>query len=397
MKATSMDQSVILGAARTPFGKMGGSLASKPAVELGTIALNEAIARSGIDPAAITKVIFGQVLQGGAGQNPARQVSLAAGLDRTVTAETVNRVCGSGLLALARADNLIRLQEHQAIATGGMESMSQAPYFVRNGRFGYRMGPGVFEDLVQVDGLYSNIDHRTMGAQADFVAQEEQMTRERADAWALRSHRRAIAAIDADRFANEIVPVTVQQKKSTATVTTDEAPRRDTSAEALARLKPAFNADGLVTAGNAPGLNDGAGALIVASAEFARQHGLDVQATILGHADVAWDVPYLAYTPAMAAEKALQRAGVAAADVDLWEINEAFASVALISTARLGIDPERVNVNGGAIAIGHPLAASGPRLVMTLIEELRLRGGGTGVAAMCSGGGQGDAIVIRVN
>jgi acetyl-CoA C-acetyltransferase len=223
------------------------------------------------------------------------------------------------------------------------------------------------------------------------------MTRERADAWALRSHQRAIAAIDSGRFASEIVPVTVQQKRSSETITTDEAPRRDTSAEALARLKPAFNEDGMVTAGNAPGLNDGAGALIVASASWARERQLPVLATVLAHADVAWDVPYLAYTPAMAAEKALERAGIAALDVDLWEINEAFASVALISTARLGIDSARVNVNGGAIAIGHPLAASGPRLVMTLIEELRNRGGGIGVAAMCSGGGQGDAIVIGVD
>ena len=392
-----MDHSVISGTARTPFGKLGGVLASKTAVELGTIALEAAISRSGIDPVTITKVIFGHVLQGGTGQNAARQVGVAAGLELTTTAETVNRVCGSGLLALANADNLIRLQEHEAIAIGGMESMSQAPYFVRNARFGYRMGPGEFEDLVQVDGLFSNIDHRRMGDQADLVAHEQQMTRERADAWALRSHQRAIAAHDGGKLADELVPVLVQQKRDTISVTADEAPRRDTSAEALARLKPVFNPDGLVTAGNAPGLNDGASAAIITSERFAREHGLPVKAVVLAHADVAWDIPYLALTPAMAAEKALAKAGIPAGDVDLWEINEAFASVALISTDRLGIDPERVNVNGGAIAIGHPLAASGPRLVMTLIEELHRRGGGIGVAAMCSGGGQGDAIVLRVS
>jgi acetyl-CoA C-acetyltransferase len=392
-----MDHSVIVGGARTPVGKLGGALASKTAVDLGSIALREAIARSGVDRDAITKVIFGQVLQGGSGQNPARQVSFAAGLDRTVTAETVNRVCGSGLLAISQANNLIRLGEHQVIATGGMESMSSAPYFVRNARFGYKAGPGAFEDMMMVDGLFSSIDQQTMGGQADCVALEERMDRQAQDAWALRSHERAIAAIDSGRLAREIVPVEVKQKRETISVAVDEAPRRDTSLEALARLKAAFSADGTVTAGNAPGLNDGAGAVIVTSAGYAREHNLTISATVLAHADAAWDVPYLAYTPAMAAEKALDKAGLTASDVDLWEINEAFASVTLISARRLGIDLDRVNVNGGAIALGHPLAGTGPRLVITLIEELRQRGGGIGVATMCAGGGQGDALVIRVD
>jgi acetyl-CoA C-acetyltransferase len=392
-----MDHSVIVGGARTPVGKLGGALASKTAVDLGSIALREAIARSGVDRDAITKVIFGQVLQGGSGQNPARQVSFAAGLDRTVTAETVNRVCGSGLLAISQANNLIRLGEHQVIATGGMESMSSAPYFVRNARFGYKAGPGAFEDMMMVDGLFSSIDQQTMGGQADCVALKERMDREAQDAWALRSHERAIAAIDSGRLAREIVPVEVKQKRETISVAVDEAPRRDTSLEALARLRAAFSADGTVTAGNAPGLNDGAGAVIVTSAGYAREHNLTISATVLAHADAAWDVPYLAYTPAMAAEKALAKAGLTASDVDLWEINEAFASVTLISARRLGIDLDRVNVNGGAIALGHPLAGTGPRLVITLIEELRQRGGGIGVATMCAGGGQGDALVIRVD
>lgn len=391
-----MGQPVILDGARTPVGKLGGSLSSFVATELGAIALRAAIERSGVAPADISKVIFGQVLQGGAGQNPARQVAFGAGLDRTVTAETVNRVCGSGILALAYASNLIRLDEHQVIATGGMESMSQAPYLARNARFGYRMGAGSFEDMMIVDGLFCAITHQPMGEQADEVAASEHMSRQSQDAWALRSHQRAIAAIDGGRFARDIVPVEVRNKKSTIVVDTDEAPRRDTSFEALAALKPAFGANGAVTAGNAPGVNDGAGALIVANAEFARDKRLTIRATVLAYADAAWDAPYLAYTPALAAEKALAKVGLTPKDVDLWEINEAFASVTLIAADRLGINPELVNVNGGAVAIGHPLAASGPRIVLNLIEELTRRGGGIGVAAICSGGGQGDAIVLRV-
>lgn len=387
---------MILDGARTAVGKLGGALASLSATELGTIALRASIERSGVLPDDISKVIFGHVLQGGSGQNPARQVAFGAGLDKTVTAETVNRVCGSGILAMAYASNLIRLDEHKVIAIGGMESMSQAPFFVRNARFGYRMGTGTFEDMMIVDGLFCAITRQAMGEQANDVAAAEHLGREAQDAWALRSHERAIAAIDAGRFSRDIVPIEVTQKRSTVTIDTDESPRRDTNLEALAALRPVFGGEGSVTAGNAPGVNDGAGALILADADHAKNQGYPVRATILAHADAAWDAPYLAFTPAMAAEKALAKAGLAAKNIDLWEINEAFASVTLIASDRLGIDPELVNVNGGAVALGHPLAASGPRMVLNLIDELTRRGGGTGVAAICSGGGQGDALVIRV-
>jgi acetyl-CoA C-acetyltransferase len=288
-----MGQPVILDGARTPVGRLGGSLSSLAGTELGTIALRAAIERSGVAPGDISKVILGQVLQGGAGQNPARQVAFAAGLDKTVTSETVNRVCGSGILAIAQACNLIRLDEHRAISAGGMESMSQAPFFVRNARFGYRFGGGSFEDLMIVDGLYCAITHQQMGEQADGVAAEEHLSRELQDEWALRSHQKAVAAIDSGRFARDIVPVEVRQKRAKVTVDTDESPRRDTSIEALARLKPAFGEGGVTTAGNAPGVNDGAAAVIVADEAFADERGYAIRAKILAHADAAWDLHWL--------------------------------------------------------------------------------------------------------
>jgi len=390
-------RSVILAGARTPFGKLNGSLAGVSAVELGSIALREAIARSKTDPLAIEHVYMGQVLQAGAGQNPARQAGFGAGLPKTVTSDTINRVCGSGVRALALADSAIRLGDQALVTVGGMDSMSNAPYALRKARSGYRMGDGALEDLAMSDGLLSAGDRCSMGEQASMVAAEEHVCREEQDEWALRSHIRAIEAIDNGRFAREIVPVEAVQGKRTVLVATDEAPRRDTSAEALAKLRPAFGPHSTVTAGNAPGLNDGASAFVVASDGWARTNGAPVAATVLGFGQAAWDAPYLAYTPAMATMKALEKAGLELKDVDLFEINEAFASVILISARRLGIDLERVNVNGGAIAIGHPLAASGGRIVLTLIEELKQRGGGIGVAAICSGGGLGDAIVLRVD
>ena len=391
-----MERSVILSGARTPFGKLGGGLASKQAVELGAIAATAAIERSAVNPGDITNVIFGQVLQGGVGQNPARQVSFAAGLPKTTTAETVNRVCGSGMRAITLADSVIRLGEHQLVLAGGMESMSNAPYLLRQARFGYRMGNGELVDMMMHDGLQCAIECVSMGIHGGTVAAEEGVTREEQDAWALRSHLRAVAAVDEGRLADEIVPVEIAEKKRIVTVDTDESPRRDTTAEALAKLKPAFDPAQTVTAGNAPGVNDGAAAVIVASESFAGEAGLSPKATILGHASAAWGPAYLAYTPAMAAEIALERAGLKVSDVDLWEINEAFASVSLISARRLGVDESIVNVNGGAVALGHPIGASGCRIVITLINELERRGGGIGVAAICSGGGQGDAIVVQV-
>jgi acetyl-CoA C-acetyltransferase len=284
------------------------------------------------------------------------------------------------------------------IAAGGMESMSNAPYIVRKARFGYRMGDGVLEDMMIGDGLMCAIEGCHMGIHGGTVAAEEQVSRDEQDAWALRSHQRAVAAIASGRMAKEIVPVEVPGRKGQVTVVdTDEAPRGDTSAEALAKLKPAFDPEASVTAGNAPGVNDGAASMMVVAASWAAERGIAPRATVLGHAASAWDAPYLAYTPAMAIEKALATAGVAAGDVDLFEINEAFASVTLISSRWLGIDLDKVNVNGGAVAFGHPIGASGTRIVLTLVQELEERGGGIGVAAICSGGGQGDAIVVRVD
>jgi acetyl-CoA C-acetyltransferase len=394
--AEQSPRSLILDGVRTPFGKLGGGLSSLSAVELGTIAAKEALKRSQLDASDIGHVVFGQVLQGGAGQNPARQVGFAAGLPKTTTAETINRVCGSGMRAITLADSMIRLGEHDAILAGGMESMSQAPYLLRNARFGYRFGDGAIEDMMQGDGLRCAVEGVLMGIHGGAVAEEEHLSRYDQDAWSYRSHQRAIDAIDSGRLSAEIVPVEIVERKSTKVVDTDEGPRRDTSLEALAKLKPAFDPNQTVTAGNAPGINDGAAATVVVSEAFASERGLKPRATILGHACAGWGPAYLAYTPAMASELALKRAGLTAQDVDLWEINEAFASVTLISAKRLGIDLDRVNVNGGAVALGHPIGASGSRIVITLINELERRGGGIGVAAICSGGGQGDAIVLRV-
>ncbi len=387
---------VILGGARTPFGKLGGALADLSAVELGVIAARAAVDRSAISASDIEETIFGQVLQGGAGQNPARQVALGAGVGLDRPAETINRVCGSGMRAVTLADVLIRIGDYRVILAGGMESMSNAPYILRKARFGMRMGDGSVEDMMIGDGLQCSVAGCHMGIHGGNVADEERVGREEQDAWALRSHQHALAAQDAGLLAREIVPVTTPGRKGDIIVEQDEAPRRDTSEEALARLKPAFASDSSVTAGNAPGVNDGAAAMVVTSADWATAQGLSPRARILAHGEAAWDVPYLAYTPAMAAAKALDKIGMIPADVDLWEINEAFASVPIISARRLGIDTERVNVNGGAIALGHPIGASGARIILSLVEELRRRGGGIGVAAICSGGGGGDAIVLDV-
>ena len=392
----SSRRAVILGAARTPFGKLGGVLASQTAVELGTTAARAAIERAGVAPNDVQNTIFGQVLQGGAGQNPARQVALNAGIGVAIPAETINRVCGSGMRALTLAETMIRAGDYDVILAGGMESMSNAPYLLRKARSGYRMGDGVLEDMMIGDGLECAVACVHMGIHGGNVAAEEGVGREEQDAWALRSHQRAIAAQDAGLLAREIVPVEISAKSGTNTVDQDEAPRRDTNEEAIARLKPAFDPEGTVTAGNAPGVNDGAAALVVASRDWAESQSLSPRATILAHGEAAWDVPYLAYTPAMAAEKALAKSGLKPSDVDLWEINEAFASVPIIAGRRLGIDMDRVNVNGGAVALGHPIGASGARIVLALIEELRRRGGGIGVAAICSGGGGGDAVVLDV-
>ncbi|HQY30023.1 MAG TPA: acetyl-CoA C-acetyltransferase, partial [Thermomicrobiales bacterium] len=391
-----MTQAVILGGARTPFGKLNGALARQTSVDLGGHAIAAAMERSGVASADIQHVIMGQVLQGGVGQIPARQAAFAAGLDKTVTAETINRVCGSGMRAVSLAALQITGGWHDVIVAGGMESMTHAPYFVRNARQGYRMGDGAFEDMMIVDGLFCALEHVQMGLHGDTVAAELKLSREAQDAWALRSHMRAIAAIDNGIFSEEIAPVTIADRKGSVVVDTDEAPRRETSAEALAKLKPVFSPTGTVTAGNAPGVNDGAAALVISSDTWATDHHHMPLATILAQAEAAWGAAYLAKTPVMAANIALKRAGLKLADIDLFEFNEAFANVALNSARELCIDESIVNVNGGAVALGHPIGASGARLVLTLALELRRRGGGIGLAGICSGGGQGDAIIIQV-
>ncbi|MDQ2684006.1 MAG: acetyl-CoA C-acetyltransferase [Chloroflexota bacterium] len=392
-----MTRSVILSGARTPFGRLSGALASLTSVELGGHAIGAALDRSGVARSDVDHVIMGQVLQGGVGQIPARQAAFRAGLSREVTAETINRVCGSGMRAVELADLQIRAGMHDVVVAGGMESMTHAPYFVRNARNGYRMGNGAFEDMMISDGLWCAMKDVHMGTHGDDVSAEFEIGRDEQDCWAYQSHQRAIAAIDAGRLAEEIAPVQIVTRKGTTVVDTDEAPRRDTSIEALARLKPAFGSSGSVTAGNAPGVNDGAAALVLTSERWATDHGLTPLATVVSYGEAAWDAPYLARTPAMAAEEALERAGMTIADVDLFEINEAFANVAINTTRLLKLDPAKTNVNGGAIALGHPIGASGARITLSLALELRRRGGGIGLAAICSGGGQGDAIILQVD
>jgi len=386
--ARTMARSVIVSAVRTPFAKLGGGLARYEATELGAIAIRSALERVGLEPEEIEYVIMGQVLQGGAGQAPARQASIGAGLPIQVGSDTINKVCASSIRAVEMADQMIRAGDHEVIVAGGMESMSNAPYALKKARFGYRLGDGTLIDLMTHDGLTSTFDGRHMVEQASFVSRELGIAREDQDRWALRSHERAVRATDEGRFRDEIVPVD--------DLAVDEGPRRDTSYEKLASLQPVFDPQGTTTAGNAPGVNDGAGALVVTSEEFARRRGLEPLATIVSQAYVADEFAYLARTPAKAGKDALAKAGKAIGDVERVELNEAFSSVVLNSAKMLDIDPEKVNVNGGAVALGHPIGASGARILGTMIYELRRNGGGLGLAAICSGGGQGDALLIEV-
>lgn len=398
--AESAGGAVILGGCRTPFGKLGGALSALSATDLGGMVVREAIARASIGAESVEHLILGQVLQAGAGQIPSRQAGFKAGLAATVTSDTINRVCGSGMRAVALAGGLIRAGEYDTVVAGGMESMSNAPYLLPRARYGYRLGDGVLVDALTFDGLTCATAGVHMGVHGSNVAAEERVSRAEQDEWALRSHQRAVAAIAAGHFAEEIVPVTVRDARGNdVIVACDESPRPDTTLAKLAALPPVFGEDSSVTAGNAPGINDGAGALVVTSARWARDRGLRPLARIVSQATAAWDVPYLAFTPAMAGERALAKAGLSIVDIDLFEINEAFANVAIISARRLGLgerDLERVNVNGGAVALGHPIGASGARLILTLILELRRRGGGLGLAAICSGGAQGDAMIVEV-
>ena len=383
-----MTRSVIVSAVRTPFGRLGGGLAKLPATELGAIAIRAGLERAGIEPGEVEYAVMGQVLQAGVGQAPARQAAVASGIPKEVPADTINKVCASSIRAVEIADLMIRAGSHEVVVTGGMESMSNAPYLLPKARFGYRLGNGEVLDHMVFDGLTSTFDGLHMVEQASLVARELEITREEQDEWAYRSQMRAAAAQDEGRFDDEIVPV--------GDVSADEGVRRDTTLEKLAALQPVFDTEGTTTAGNAPGVNDGASCVVVCSEAFAERRGLEPLATILGQGYVADDYAYLARTPARAAEQALATAGRSIEDVKRVEINEAFASVAMNSTRMLGVDEEIVNVNGGAVALGHPIGASGGRILGTMIHELRRSGGGLGLAAICSGGGQGDALLVEV-
>jgi acetyl-CoA C-acetyltransferase len=391
-----MPKTVILGTARTPIGKLGGGLSTLDATALGGAAMRAALERADVAPDRVEHVVMGQVLQAGQGQIPSRQAQIGAGIPKEVSSETVNKVCASGLRASVILDQAIRAGDVEVGVGGGMESMSRAPYLLAQARFGYRMGDAEVLDAMVHDGLTNPFSGRQMFDEATEVGDELELTRPDLDRWALRSHERAVAAIDEGRMSDEIVAVAVAVKKAETVVEVDEGPRRDTTLEKLAALPGLVGREGSHTAGNSPGVNDGGGALVLSSEAWARANGKEVLAEIVAHAQVANDFAYLATTPAGAARKALQKAGLQAGEIDVWEINEAFASVTLHSIRLLGIDEDRVNVNGGAVALGHPIGASGARILGALVHELRRRGGGYGCAAICSGGGQGDAVILKV-
>jgi acetyl-CoA C-acetyltransferase len=383
-----MARSVIVSAVRTPFGKLGGGLAGYQATELGALVIRAGLDRAGIENDEVDYAIMGQVLQAGAGQAPARQAAIGAGLPKETPADTINKVCASSIRAVEIADSMVRAGDAEVVITGGMESMSNAPYLLQKARFGYRLGHGELIDSMIHDGLTDAYDRMHMVQHNSMVSRELGISREEQDAWAYRSHERAAAAQDAGHYDDEIVSV--------GDVTADEGIRRDTSMESLAKLKPVFDPEGTTTAGNAPGVNDGASCVVVTSEEFAQRRGLEILATIVSQGYVADEFAYLVRTPANAAAIAFDKAGKGIDDVKRVEINEAFSSVALNSARLLGADEEIVNVNGGAVALGHPIGASGGRIVGTMVHELRRNGGGLGLAAICSGGGQGDALLIEV-
>lgn len=392
-----MKDAVILSGARTPVGKFMGALADFSAIDLGVIAARAAIERAGIDPQLVNEVIYGNVVQAGNGQNPARQVALRAGIPDAVSALTINKVCGSGLKAVMLAANGIKVDEIEIAVAGGMESMTNAPYLLKKARQGYRMGNGELIDSMIQDGLWCAFDDWHMGCTGEVVAERFNVSREEQDEYALNSHRKAVAAIKEGRFDQEIVPVEIPQKKgSPLVVRTDEGPREDTSLEALARLKPAFKKEGgTVTAGNAPGVNDGAAALVVTSDEVARRLGRKPMARIVAQATSGVEPKLVMMAPVTAIQKTLERAGWDLADVDLIELNEAFSVQAVAITRELGIDPARLNVNGGAVALGHPIGASGARLLVTLLYEMQRRDVRRGLAALCLGGGNAVAMAIE--
>lgn len=392
-----MTKTVIVSGARTPFGKFGGSLSNLKAVELGGIAIKEALSRGNVTASEVDECIMGMVLQGGQGQIPSRKAAALGGLPWSVTTETINKVCASGMRSITLGDQLIRANDAEVIVAGGMESMSTAPYFMSKARFGLRMGDGKVHDLMVHDGLTCGFKGVHMGSYGNSVASELELTREQQDAWAYRSHQKAIEAMEAGRLGEEIVPVAVPVRKGEPIIVSqDESPRADTTIERLAKLAPVFDSTGTITAGNAPGVNDGACAVVLMSEEKANQQGKEILATIVAHTALSIEPEHFPKTPGLVINKLLEKTGKSIEEIDLFEVNEAFAAVALASNKISGLDPEKVNVNGGAVALGHPIGASGARIVLTLAYELKRRGGGIGIAAICSGGGQGDAIMIEV-
>ncbi|MGB2870952.1 acetyl-CoA C-acetyltransferase [Psychrobacillus psychrotolerans] len=394
-----MTKTVILDGARTAFGKFGGALSTLTASDLGGVAIKEALNRSGIDPEQVDEVIMGTVLQAGQGQVPSRQAATKAGIPWSVKTETINKVCASGMRSVTLADQLIRLGDEEVIVAGGMESMSYAPYYLPKGRFGLRMGDATMVDGMVYDGLSCSFHPKNvhMGTYGNSTAETFELSREKQDAWSFRSHDLALKAIDNGVLGEEIVSLEIPQRKGEPVIVKeDESPRRNTSLESLATLKPAFGKEGTITAGNAPGINDGACALVLTSEEKAMSLGKEALAYVIGHAEVAIEPEKFPQTPGLVINKILEKTGKTLAEIDLFEINEAFAAVALVSSQLAGLDEEKVNVNGGAVALGHPIGASGARIILTLAYELKRRGGGIGIAAICSGGGQGDAIMIEV-
>lgn len=392
-----MKKTVIVSAARTPFGKFGGSLSSLTASQLGGIAIKEALKRANVQPEEVQEVILGNVLQAGQGQIPSRQAAREANIPWHVKTETINKVCASGLRSVTLADQIIRAGDEDLIVAGGMESMSNAPYLLPKARWGLRMGDSQVKDAMVYDGLTCSFTGVHMGVYGNDTANELSISREEQDRWALRSHERAIAAIESGKLQEEIVPVEVPQRKGEPIlVEKDEAPRKDTSLERLSQLAPVFSKDGTITAGNAPGVNDGAGALVLMSEERAMKEGKTPLAAIVAHTAIAVEAKDFPKTPGLVINELLRKTGKQVKDIDLFEINEAFAAVALASKQLAGLDAEKINVNGGAVALGHPIGASGARILMTLIYELKRRGGGLGIASICSGGGQGDAIMVEV-
>ncbi|OMP67905.1 acetyl-CoA C-acetyltransferase [Domibacillus epiphyticus] len=392
-----MVKTVILEGARTPIGKFGGVLSSLTASQLGGSAMKEALRRAGVKTGELDEVIFGNVLQAGQGQIPSRQAAREAEIPWNVKTETINKVCASGLRSVTMADQMIRAGDEEIILAGGMESMSNVPYAVFKARWGARMGDVPMVDLMIYDGLSCSFTGVHMGTYGNETAEELELSREEQDKWAARSHERAVAAIENGMMKEEIVPVAVPQRKGEPIVVdTDESPRKGTTQEVLAKLKPVFGKEGTITAGNAPGINDGAAALVLMSDEKAKKEGKSILATVIAHAELAVEAGKFPQTPGLVINELLKKTGKTVEDIDLFEINEAFAAVALASIKLAGLTPEKVNVNGGAVALGHPIGASGARIILTLAYELRRRGGGTGIAAICSGSGQGDAIMIEV-